>query len=721
MSDYQIIIILSRHNISFEYILKGQTVPSHMPKGKWPAPLAFFATPKDVIVGHEAARAAKSGTDNAFDNYFELIRTAATYTRGRATEPIRKIFLEGAEGVFEDFFQSVVFGRKGKLLDNRDKMPLYIVCEADVKDEERIHIQTLFTEAGYKHVKASYMNDSLAALAKESFDADYMLTVWADGFDLALDLFDARTGRIIAGKLVLKLGSDPRIEQLYHDVWGQIFSNNPYLDAEKEKPQLMDVVTEFMNSTKFDETQTVVLSDQQPYYLLLQRPQLRDSDESKLLRREIAEILSANNASRGNTALALRGIAATNEFFHGNMGDGWRVVNRTNIDLRNDALRLLLDGAPTPPPPPGNDEQKLAELQKKWGIVSAEASGLSRAKKFEEAIHMLSAFKEEIPSGATFAALLKEVDEAIAIAKKAKQENGPARPTGDTSIVDSPVDDPKLLNDWKRKKKVLVAQADGKGRAKRYAEAITLCQDFLPTIPAGATFDFIRDEVSAKIAEYQQLIDAQQPPKPVKPVAQPPKPAPQPPKPVKPVAQPPKPAPQPPKPVKPVAQPPKPAPQPPQRPVRVTTSTVSKQTKEPATPQPPQRPVRVITGGISRQTKEPEPPKPPVRTAPQPPKPTALVGDGYRLIKEGKLRDAREWFKERKQSDVVAKLSKLIRDQVSISQYRSKDLPKLKAKPDKARVAAILNDVVTYIAVAKELGFIDTDATSLLNELKKLK
>ena len=683
MSDYQIIIILSRHNISFEYILKGQKVPSHMPKGKWPAPLAFFATPKDVIVGHEAARAAKSGTDNAFDNYFELIRTDTTYTRGRATEPIRKIFLEGAEGVFEDFFQSVLFGRKGKLFENRDKMPLYIVCEADVKDEERIHIQTLFTEAGYKHVNASYMNDSLAKLAKQSFDADYMLTVWADGFDLALDLFDARLGMQIAHKLVPGLGRDPRVDSLYHDIWGQIVSNNPYLDAEKEKPQLMDVVTEFMNSTKWDEYRTVVLSDQESYYLLLQRPQLLDSDESKLLRREIVDILSANGASRANTVLALRGIAATNEFFHGNMGDGWRVVNRTNIDLRNDALRLLQSNGPIPPTPPepSPEQKKLAELQKKWRKVRAEAIGLGSFKKFDEAIRLLSSFKEEIPSGATFAALMKEVDEAIAIAKKAKQEHGPAGPI---------VDDPKLLNDWKRKKKVLVAQADGKVRAKRYAEAITLCQDFLPTIPSSATFDFIRDEVSAKIAEYQQFIDAPQPPKPVKPVAPPPKPA-------------------------------APAPQPPQRPMRVTTSTVSKQTKEPATPQPPQRPVRIITGGISRQTKEPEPPKPPVRTAPQPPKPTAPVSDGYRLIKEGKLRDARDWFKARNQSDVVAMLSKLIRDQKSIIQYRSKDLPKLKAKPDKARVAVILNDVVTYIAVAKELGFIDTDATSLLNELKKLK
>lgn len=674
MSGYKIIILLSRHNISFEFILDGQKVPSHMPKGKWPAPLAFFATDKGIIVGHEAARAAKSGTENAFDDYFELIRAGGvTYTSGGKSEPIRKIFLAGAEAVFEDFFQSVLFGRNGQLFENRDKMPLYIVCEADVKDEERIHIKTLFTEAGYKHVSATYMNDSLAELAKTKHEADYVLTVWADGFDLSLNLFDTHNGGIVEQKLVPELGRDPRVDRLYRNVWGQIVSNNSFLNAEIEKPQLIDVVTAFMNSPKYEEYQTVVLSDHEQYHVLLQRPQMLDSDESKRLRCEIADMLSRHGASRANTAIALRGIAATNEFFYDNVGDGWRLVNRTNIDLRNEALLQLISkpghgGEPTPPPPPPPPDPgpKLAELQKKWRIVRAKASGLSRAKKFEEAIHLLSSFKEEIPSDADFLLLHKQVDDAITLLKVG---------IGGRGHIDPPPPPPHDMKDaWQRKTKVLLAQSNGKARAKKYAEAVSLCQNFLPTIPVGAAFDSLRAEVKAKIVEYEQSMDGQQPP----------------------------------------------SPRPP-RTVRVNITTASQHSKE--QPAQPQRPVRIITGGVSRPTKEPTPPKP------QPPKPVktqqsktpALDGDGYRLIKEGKLRDAREWFKERKQSDVVAKLSKLIRDQVSISQYRSKDLPKLKAKPDKARVAAILNDVVTYIAVAKELGFIDTDATSLLNELKKLK
>ncbi|MGN0222509.1 MAG: hypothetical protein ACI4AM_00635 [Muribaculaceae bacterium] len=633
MSDYKIIIVLSRHNISFEYILNGQTVPSHMPKGKWPAPLAFYASSKGMVVGAEAARAAKSGTNNAFDNYFDLLPTPTTYTFGGKTQPIRKIFLEGAETVFEDFFQSVLFGRNGQLFENRDKMPLYIVCEADVKDEERIHIQTLFTEAGYKHVEASYMNDSLAELAHNTYYSTYgarfMMAVWADGFDLSLALFDAQLGKTIARKLVPNLGRDPRISRLYSDLWAQISSCNPWLDAEREKAQLMDVAIDFMNSSKHNENRSVVLSDGMSYHVLLQRPPLFDSDESKLLRREIVDILSANGASRANTVLALRGIAATNKFFYGNVGDGWQVVNRTNIDLRNDALRLLLS-------------QQNSEIVADQSLPSG-----SRESRGEAEAEQPSATPEQPQS------------------REARGEAEAAQPSATPEQPQSPAS--QQLKDWQRKKKVLLAQTDGKARVKMYAEAISLCQDFLPTIPADAAFDPIRTEINSKIAVYQQNISAQQKPKPVKTPKTPAKPA------------------------------------------------------APA-PQPAQRPVRIITGGISRQTKEPTPTTPrPTPAKPQPPKPQPPTGDGYRLIKEGKLRDARDWFKARNQSEVVAKLSKLIRDQVSIHQYLTKELPKLKAKFDKARVATILNDVVSYLAAAKELGFIDHDATSLLKELQKLK
>ncbi len=680
MSGYKIIILLSRHNISFEFILDGQKVPSHMPKGKWPAPLAFFATDKGIIVGHEAARAAKSGTYNAFDNYFELISTDATYSSGSNTEPIRKIFLEGAEAVFENFFQSVLFNRNGKLFENRDKMPLYIVCEADVKDEERIHIKTLFTEAGYKHVSATYMNDSLAELAKTKHEADYVLTVWADGFDLSLNLFDTHNGGIVEQKLVPELGRDPRVDRLYRNVWGQIVSNNSFLNAEIEKPQLMDVVTAFMNSPKYEEYQTVVLSDHEQYHVLLQRPQMLDSDESKRLRCEIADMLSRHGASRANTAIALRGIAATNEFFYDNVGDGWRLVNRTNIDLRNEALLQLLakpsdaGGTTTSTKPelpesgdttqtykPEPDKQKLlAELKKKWRIVSATAKGLWRVEKFDIAISQLVKFKEEIPSGEIFAPVLKEVEVAITMAqnelKRTPDNGGPTPPP--SGPTPPPPDDDKLLKDWQRKKKVCLADANGKVRVGAPADAIKVCQDFLATIPTGDAFDNMRTEVRDKIAEYQKLLTPTKPEKaPTRPTVRPAKPTAKSPQPLAPTSVPPKP-------------------------------TVSKQSKEPT---------------------------------PAPPKSAAPTGEGYRLIKEGKLRDARDWFKEHSQSEVVKKLSKLIREQQSIRTYSTKDLPQLKAKRDKARLAEILNDVKSYIESAQELGFIDTDAYSLLKELHKLK
>lgn len=173
--SYKIIVSLSHQRIAYEYWLReGEQKLVPMPNGNWPAPLAFFCTDTGIIVGEDAARAAHNGNDNAFDNYFERLTEDKTYKIAGQSRPIRNLLFDASESIFRDFFREVLFNSYGALSDNRAGMPLTIACESDVEPPERALLNRLFRDSGYGRVMVVDYDTYIGRYIKESLSKEYV-------------------------------------------------------------------------------------------------------------------------------------------------------------------------------------------------------------------------------------------------------------------------------------------------------------------------------------------------------------------------------------------------------------------------------------------------------------------------------------------------------------------------------------------------------------------
>lgn len=350
--SYKIILSLSHYRIAFEYWLRdsgGQSLVG-MPAGDWPAPLAFYCSPTGVIIGNDAARAARSGVVNAFDNYFSQVSSGATYTIGNQEKNLVYLLLDASEQIFRDFYKSVLLGRKGSLEDNRVSMPLTIVCESDIEPNEVANITGLFRDSGYSRVRVvsydTYIDQYIREHLARTYSFDHVLVAWSEGEDLALTLFDHNDATPPMMTVLKGLGKDPRMEYVKNLVWEDVRGQNPWLQRQYEEIALEKVAHDFLASKDPLVNDKIVLSDGQKYRYSLNRAQIDylPGDSDSQIRRGVERFLEQNGIiERSNVLLLLRGITPGNAYFERILSTGFGKVIRSDHKLRDKTMRLILE------------------------------------------------------------------------------------------------------------------------------------------------------------------------------------------------------------------------------------------------------------------------------------------------------------------------------------------------------------------------------------------
>lgn len=659
--SYKIIISISHHRISFEYWQRdGENKLVSLPNGNWPAPLAFYCSDTGIVIGDDAVRAAHSGTTNAFDNYFERLVEDSTYTIGGQTRPIRNLLLDASEVIFRDFFRHVLFNRFGSLSDNRANMPLTLVCESDVKPNERALLQGLFKDSGYNRVRVvdydryinRYVNESLS----NEYVCDKVVVAWAEGPDLTFSIFGVNNDTAPIIKSFKNLGIDPRRKYVEKMIWERVIGQNPWLQKSNEEDVVSKAASDFLSSSLPLVNDTILLSDGQQYHYSLNRNTIDyiQNSDGLSIKDTLEQFLKENGiANRSRVLLLLRGIVAGNSYFEQNLSPGFSKVIKTDKKLRDNTMNLIISEVTPalepeqiivdPPvfidPQKDNDNQeKIRELSRKWRSIKAEANGKQRGGQTEVAIQMLKDFLSECQAISGVDNVITEISNEIA-------------KYNITQVSDVNHD---LIKSFERQWREVKATAKGKVRSGNLSDARSILQSFLNTLQKEPGTDrlisSVQNELSLIAADEPKLSKSKHKDGEIHPNGK-----------------------------------------------WVWVASAAKGNGD----------WRVVGGKIHNQAKQDKESD------------SEKKNEGDSLIAQGKLKEARDWYRGQNNNVMARILSEIIRSQKCV-EPRKASIEKYRKSKNREQISRIIKEIEEYIDLCEKAGLNSSEYKKLLADYRKI-
>lgn len=660
--SYKIIISISHHRISFEYWQRdGENKLVPLPNGNWPAPLAFYCSDTGIVIGEDAVRAAHSGTTNAFDNYFERLIDDTTYTIGGQTRPIRNLLLDASESIFRDFFKHVLFNRFGSLSDNRANMPLTLVCESDIKPNERALLQGLFKDSGYNRVRVvdydryinKYINESLS----NEYVCDKVVVAWAEGTDLTFSIFGVNNDSAPIVKSFENLGIDPRKKYVEKMIWDRVIGQNPWLQKSNEEDAISKAASDFLSSSLPLVNDTILLSDGQQYHYSLNRNTIDyiQNSDGVSIKDTLEQFLKENGiTNRSRVLLLLRGIVAGNSYFEQNLSPGFSKAIKTDKKLRDNAMNLIISEVipafeveqvvvePTvnvKPPQEKDNQAKIRELSKKWRQVKAEANGKQRGGQSDVALQMLKDFLSECQNISGADNFIAEISNEIS-----KYEVTP-----EPVVINL-----DLIKSFERQWREIKATAKGKVRSGNLEEARSILQNFLNTVQKESGTE---DLISSIQNEFSTIV--------------------------------------------------------------VDEPKQSKPKHKDGDIHPNGKWVwvasaangngdwRVIGGRIHNQAKQ-------EKTSVE-----KQINEGESLIAQGKLKEARDWYRSQNNNTMARILTDIIRSKKGV-ELRKSSIDEYRKSKNREQISRIIKEIEEYIDLCVKAGIDSSDYKKLLADYRKI-
>lgn len=626
--SYKIVISISHHRISYEYWQRdGEKRLVPMPDGNWPAPLAFFCSGTGIIVGEDAARAAHTGNANAFDNYFERSTGDGFYTIGGQTKPIRYLLLDVSESIFRDFFSKVLFSSYGSLSDNRDKMPLTIVCESDILPNESALLHRLFKNSGYNRVRVvkygQYLNRYINTNISKKYGCNIVVVAWAEDTDLTFSIFDAVNCKELAIKSFENLGIDPRKKYVEDIIWADLIGQDGFLQRENEENALSAAAADILSSSRPLVKGEILLSNGYTYHYSLNRMTIDciQSPEGKSIKESLEKFLADNGITdRAKTLLILRGVTANNSFFEQNLCPGFPKTIKADKKLRDDVMNLIISEvipeAPTPPAPidPPSPPNVL-EIEKRWKRIRAEAKGKYLVGKHQEAVQMLQNFLSDCQT-------VSGIDEVIAEIK--------------AEIAEIQTADPVLIKSLERQWREIKASSKGKLRSGNTSEALSDIKKFRDKVQGVNGADKLIESIDRELFSIQ-----------------------------------------------------------------------SDKSQHPAT--------ECNVGDVYVSPKSAEKPQKVSKTQNAEEHTT-----GQELIKQGKLKEARDWYRAHNDSNMAGVLTEIIRAQKGI-ELRKSGIEDCRKTRSKDQISRIIKEIQEYIELCEKAGINTAKYKKLLAEYNGIK
>ncbi len=695
--NYKIVISLSHHRIAFEYWQRdGENRLMPVANIAWPVPLAFYCSPMGIEIGDVAVRAANAGTSNAFDDYFEKLGSDETYILGGRRQPLRYLLLDAAETMFEEFFKNDLFGSQGAFKDNKATMPVTLACEADIRSNERSLIASLFRDSGYTRFKITEYNDFIERYVKEHLaqqtPCKNVLVAWTEGSDLSLTLFDLH-GNSERHQITLPgLGKDPRLEYVKHIIRERIKGQNPWLSFDFEEEAIERAAMDFLASDVPMLNDTIILSDGNSYHYSLNRAVIDNlqCDEGVEIKARMEEFLRQNGVKdKADTLLILRGMASGNIFFEQTLCPGFGQVIRSDRKLRDNVMKLLI-ADPNPvvivKKQVYSEPIEIQEIEETPKPTTrkptAPKTGSSNSKEEKSEKKGDKQKENQSPNeseggfmtgfGAKLGASLGSAFDQLGNAAKTTFTTGmdlvgqAVDSAAKFMSTDEPAPDPAVLKKLKREWRETKAMAKGKAGVDKYDEARDILSDFLKKC-RQAKAEELANEVAAELSDaVQKAKDAAKDSK-------------------------------------------------------VAKGGVATARAAAAKVAAGKNSASENKSGESSSRRQPTaswtaPSKAPKAATPPP------VDRGRQLVAEGKLKEAREWYREKGDTSNANLVGDVIRAKRSAEMRLGDDrIETFRKSADAAKVKRVVDELEDFIAKANNIGYPTTDYRNALAQYKKMK
>lgn len=534
VDSYKIFISISHRRIAFEYWQRdGEDKLVSMPLGNWPVPLAFYCSDSGIVIGEDAARAARSGTENAFDNYFGKLSEDITYTVAGQTRPIRNLILDASETVFRTFFKDILLNRYGSLNDNRANMSLTIICESDIKPNERAFLNGLFKDCGYNRVSVVDYEQFIAQYVRETISKEYIcdkvVVGWTEGDDFTFTLFEVSGDRPPKQANYPGLGVDPRKKIVKKSILKQLHDRNPWIKDEKIDDTIDKAAEDFLSSNLPIVTGKILTSNKSYTYTL----ERLDVDyapigDSVSIKEKLDDFLRENGIdNRSRIVLLLRGVAADNSYFENNLSYGFSKTIKSDRKLREGVMKLLISYIPTisdslqvpkqsiPPVeerPAANQGDIAPDIikakKRRWREVRAEAKGKITTGNIDIALQILKDFRAECESISGVNDILSNVDTEIK-ALNTIASSVQSSPQSTIPMPNTPIINAQVLKTLERDWRMVRASAMGKVRLGRVSEAVASLSVFAKEakeVGAAEILSQIEDTISQISTEKPKVV-----------------------------------------------------------------------------------------------------------------------------------------------------------------------------------------------------------------------
>lgn len=189
--------------------------------------------------------------------------------------------------------------------------------------------------------------DQLAMRTIEGSSA-YYLCVTSNGQDLFVNVY-SHEGKQMDSLIIRDCGRDPRLDLAVDKLWDSIGGFNYNLNRRKEQPILRQLAENFLDSGSYSLNENVTLSDGNVYNVWLS---LRELDECRVndngkVLTDIMRKLTANQIKPSDCMVILQGKAAHNSFFANIFKQEFVSVRSIDHSLRTEMLATLLDEVKT--------------------------------------------------------------------------------------------------------------------------------------------------------------------------------------------------------------------------------------------------------------------------------------------------------------------------------------------------------------------------------------
>lgn len=529
------------------------------------------------------------------------------------------------------FFSKVLFSSYGSLSDNRDKMPLTIVCESDILPNESALLHRLFKNSGYNRVRVvkygQYLNRYINTNISKKYGCNIVVAAWAEDTDLTFSIFDAVNCKELAIKSFENLGIDPRKKYVEDIIWADLIGQDGFLQRENEENALSAAAADILSSSRPLVKGEILLSNGYTYHYSLNRMTIDciQSPEGKSIKESLEKFLADNGITdRAKALLILRGVTANNSFFEQNLCPGFPKTIKADKKLRDDVMNLIISevipetpyppGPIDPPSPPKVDDWKR-EIEKRWKRIRAEAKGKYLVGKRQEAVQMLQDFL-------SYCQTVSGIDEVIAEIK--------------AEIAEIQNVDPVLIKSLERQWREIKASSKGKLRSGNTSEALSDIKKFRDKVQGVNGADKLIESIDRELFSIQ-----------------------------------------------------------------------SDKSQHPAT--------ECNVGDVYVSPKSAEKPQKVSKTQNAEEHTT-----GQELIKQGKLKEARDWYRAHNDSNMAGVLTEIIRAQKGI-ELRKSGIEDCRKTRSKDQISRIIKEIQEYIELCEKAGINTAKYKKLLAEYNGIK